>query len=616
MVLAVACQALAWRLRVPSLLLLLLVGFGLGQGVSPEDVLGRDVLFAAVTLAVGVILFEGSLSLRYRELSEVGRPVLRLCSVTVVIAWALIAAAAWLVGVRWELALLAGALLVVTGPTVIGPILRTLRPTRRVSALLRWEGIVVDPIGAILAVLVFQGVISGGREGSLGALISTLAITVGVAILLALVGGILVEQLFTRHVIPDHLQGVACLATALGALTASNALQSESGLLTITLLGIFLGNRPRLDLHHVAEFAEHLQVLLVGLLFVILAGRVTPGELGDVLVPGLIFVALLVLVVRPVSVLLGLAGTDTSRAERSLLARMAPRGIVAAAVTSIFALEFAHAADHAAQEGDPRAGELADLAAAAGDLVPMVFLVIVATVAIYGLGVGRVAERLGLASSSPQGILFVGGDSWVVQAAQRLDEEGIPSLLVARDYGTLTAARRAGLTTVTANILSDYAVRDLDMAGIGYLIATTAEDEVNATAAREFAQVLGRASVFQLQRAEHAAGHDENSRRAPAAHLTARTPFQPPVDHAQLEDRMASGGRVVVTRLSETFGMDDFMAVHGDDAVLLFVIREGVLEVVTSRTHTPGPGDRVVAIVTDADDPTDGGERKAGSATV
>lgn len=604
--LAVGAQILAWRLKIPSILLLLLVVFGLGQGVSPEDVLGRDVLFAGVTLAVGVILFEGSLSLRLREIADLGRPVVRLCTVTVAVAWAGAALAAWAVGVRWELALLVGAILVVTGPTVIAPILRMLRPTRRVSALLRWEGIVVDPLGAILGLLVFQAVVAGGRDGTAQALVTTLGTTVVVATAIAAALGILVEQLIVRHVVPDHLQGVACLAAALASLTLSNAVQAESGLLSVTLLGLYLGNRPHLDLHHVKEFAEHLQVLLVGVLFVILAGRVRSAELLDVLLPGVAFVALLVVVVRPVSVLVGLAGTDTTRAERSLLARMAPRGIVAAAVTSIFALELEHEAEEAAHAGDARAGELAGLAADAAGLVPLVFLVIVLTVALYGLGVGRMAERLGLASTSPQGVLFAGGPPWAVQAAQRLEEEGIPCLVVARDYRDLAGARTAGLRAVTANILSDYAVRDMDLAGIGHFVATTPEDEVNATAAREFAQVLGRVHVFQLQRAEHAAGVPAHGgRRAPAAHLTARTPFEPPLTPAEMDQRTDAGWRVTRTRLTDEFGVGDLREVHGADAVLLFVVRSGRLDVVTDRTR-PSAGDAVVALVpprTDSDGP-------------
>ena len=194
---------------------------------------------------------------------------------------------------------------------------------------------------------------------------------------------------------------------------------------------------------------------------------------------------------------------------------------MAAAVTSIFALEIGHAAEEAVHDGDARASELTRLASEAEALVPLVFLVIVGTVALYGLGVGRVAERLGLASTSPQGVLFVGGRTWVVQAARRLEESGVPCLVVDREYGDLAAARQAGLTTVVTNILSDYAVRDMDLAGIGRLLAATDDDEVNSAAAREFVHVLGRPAVYQTRRADSGEGNGAR-RKATAAHLTGR----------------------------------------------------------------------------------------------
>src|SRR5690606_38162012 len=200
------------------------------------------------------------------------------------------------------------------------------------------------------------------------------------------------------------------IAVAATGLVGSNMIQSESGLLTVTILGIVLGNRPRLQLEHVKEFYEHLQVILIGVLFVILAGRVTPQQVLDILPPAMVFVGILILVVRPVSIWLGLKGTETSRKERLLLSGMAPRGIVAAAVTSIFALELEHAA---ADASGSRGEALAQLATEAESMVPLVFVTIVVTVSIYGLGVGRLAERLGLATTNPQGVVFAGSQEWV-----------------------------------------------------------------------------------------------------------------------------------------------------------------------------------------------------------
>ncbi len=593
LVVSVVAQWLAWQVKLPSILLLLLIGFGLGRLVDPEQVLGREVLFGGVSIAVGIILFEGSMSLRLTHVRDLGRPVIRLCTVTVGIAWVLITLCAWLIGFQLQVALLIGAILVVTGPTVLAPILRQLRPTRRVSSLLRWEGIVVDPIGALLAVLVFQGVLIGGVGEALPQLVLAVLKTVVIAFGIALAVGVLLEFAMRRHLIPDFLHGVTFLAAAVGAMVGANLLQDQSGLVTVTVLGIFVGNRPELHVEHVAEFKEHLQVLFVGGLFVVLASRIHPDALAAVAPRSLLFVLLLVVVVRPVSVLIGLWGTKVTRQERVLLACMAPRGIVAAAVSSVFALSLAR---NARESGRPELIHLADQAA---QLAPVVFVVIVCTVAVYGLGVGRLAERLGLASPSPQGILFVGDDDWVVQAAKVLTESRIQTVVLSRHYRSLAGARMSGLPTVTANILSDYAVKDMDMAGIGSLIACTSEEEVNATAAREFAHVLGRANVYQLRRAL-AEDPSADKRKAEASHLTARAPFHPALSYPEMAERVARGMTVKRTRLTEEFTLAHFMERYGEETVLLFAIKqEGSVDVLHEGMKIPQTGVSVVALVHD-----------------
>jgi NhaP-type Na+/H+ or K+/H+ antiporter len=605
---SVVCQWIAWRLGIPSILLLLLVGFGIGQVVRADDVLGHELLFDGVRLTVGIILFEGSLSLRVKQIHDLRHPVWRLCSLTVLVAWVMITTAAWLLGFDLRVALLIGAILVVTGPTVINPILRSLRPTRRVASLLRWEGIVVDPIGAILALLVFQAVLSGEASEAFPAVLLALGRTVLVAFGLGIGLGVLLEVLMRRRAVPDFLHGVAFLAAATSALVVSDALQPESGLLTVTVLGIFLGNRPQLHLEHVAEFKEHLQVLFVGALFIVLAGRVTAEQLVAVAPRAVIFLVALVLLVRPVSVLLGLLGTKVTRSERTLLAVMAPRGIVAAAVTSIFALGFGQAAEsltrRAASAGAAeraqlvaQAAELRHLADEAAQLVPLVFIVIVCTVAIYGLGISRVAERLGLASANPQGVVFVGVNTWVVDTAKLLQQLELPVLIVARNHASLAPARMAGLPTLTANILSEFAVKDMDLAGMGHFIACTPEDEINATAAREFRHVFGGANSYQLHRDARSTGTG-NDKRDTAGHLNGRYAFVPPLSRAELDARMRSGMSVKRTSLSPQFTLDDFRERYGDAAVILFVQRSpGHIEVAQPELKLPHDSGAVIAMV-------------------
>ncbi|WP_151526302.1 cation:proton antiporter [Serinicoccus kebangsaanensis] len=622
---AILCQLAAYRLRVPSILLLLVAGFGLGQWVSPESVLGRDLLFAGVNLCVGIILFEGSLSLRFRELRGLSSAVIRLCSVTVLLAWGLTTAAGITAGVEWQLALLIGAVLVVTGPTVIAPIIRQLRPTRRVSSMLRWEGIVVDPIGAILAVLVFQALIVGGPDGALETAALTLGRTLLISTVLALAFGVLLEVAMRRHVIPDFLEGVTFLAVAVGSLVISNELQSESGLLTVTMLGIYLANRPGLRLEHVRAFKEHLQVLIVGALFVLLAGRVSPAEVVAVAPTAAIFVVLLVLVVRPASVVLGLLGTEATRQERTLLAFMAPRGIVAAAVTSIFALEIEHAADEArelaalggetAQETlalEASAERLEQLVVESAGLVPLVFVTIVVTVALYGLGVGRLAERLGLATTTPNGVLFAGAPVWARQAAGVLSELKVPTLLVSLAPGEVTQSRMAGLKVERTHILSEYAVEDMELAGLGSLVAATHDDDTNSTAAREFGHALGQSNTYQLRRQGEALprrttsgrrGGGEDTERSEASakeqtasKLTARVAFSPPMSAPELDAATREGMQVRRTTLTDQHTLDDFRD-REPDAVLMFLVTDGVATVVTPRTQLPQEGATLVALV-------------------
>lgn len=604
---SVLCQWVAWRIGVPSILLLLITGFGIGQVVDAESVFGHDVLFDGIRITVGIILFEGSLSLRIKQIRDLRRPVARLISVTVLIAWVLIAASAYLLGFHPEVALLIGALLVVTGPTVIAPLLRALRPTQRISSLLRWEGVIVDPIGTVLALLVFQAVTASQTGLAVVAVATALVKTVVVAGVLGIALGAGLEVLLRRRAVPDFLHGVLFLAAAIGALVVSDALQPESGLLTVTILGVYLGNRPHLDIEHVAEFKEHLQVLFVGALFIVLGGRVSPAELGQVAPKALILLAALVIVVRPVSVLIGLAGTRVTRAERTMMACMAPRGVVAAAVTSIFALSIGRSADTLARQASHASGATArglaanarhlhQLAGQAQSMVPLVFIVIVGTVTIYGLSSGRIASRLGLAAPNPQGVMFVGVNRWVVQTAGHLRDAGVPVLIVARNHATLAPARSAGLETRTANILSEYAVKDMDLAGLGSFVACTPEDETNATAARQFARTFGAAHTYQLHRDSRSTGTGDDSQDT-ATHLSGRYAFVPSLSRDAMDTRVRDGAKVRRFDLSAAFTLTDLRAEY-DDPVLLFVLRSpGHAQVVDHRTRIPEDSGSVLALV-------------------
>lgn len=606
-VISVLCQAVASRLQIPSLLLLLVTGFALGQAVDARDLFGPDVLYGGVSLAVGIILFEGSLSLRMSQIRDLGRPVLRLCLVAPAIALPLITFAAWLLGFEFEIALLIGAILIVTGPTVINPILRTLRPTRRVGSLLRWEGIVVDPIGAILAVLVFQGVRAGGLGNALPSVMATLAASVLIALVIAGMLGWLLTQMMRRHAIPDFLEGVTFLAAAIGAMSVSNAVQPESGLLTVTMLGIFMANQRDVRLFSVLEFKEHLQVLFVGSLFIVLAGQVTPGQIADIAPRALLFIAALVLIVRPISIWISLWKTRVQPREKRLLASMAPRGIVAAAVTSIFALEFTRAAGETQEMAANASGSkqrqllseasrLEHLGHEASEMVPLVFIVIVGTVALYGLLIGRTAKRLDLADPSPQGVLFTGASPFIVELAEILTSLRISVLIVDRNYAALSHAQMAGVTTENVNILSEYASEEMGLSGIRYLVACTEDGDTNETAARQFRPILGSRNVFQLRR-DLEADAEGGNHQAVARHLEGRIAFRPATSYAEFTEKIQSGMHVKLMHLTSNFTLTDVKAYYGDRTVLLFTYRAGRLSVISGTSRIPEKDVSLIALV-------------------
>jgi NhaP-type Na+/H+ or K+/H+ antiporter len=564
--LGILAQWLAWRFKLPSILLLLAFGFGLsfGTGARIDDYLPQDTLLAIVGIFVAIILFEGGLTLKFSELREAGVPVLRLCTIGVLVALAVIALFARAIfDFDWPVAALLGAILVVTGPTVIGPLLRVIKPTRKIGSIVKWEGIVVDPIGAILAVLVFQVAVAGGFGAASETLFIALGKTLLVGVVLAVVLAKLIELLLKHHLIPDFLESVFLLAIVAVAFAVSNWIQQESGLLTVTVLGIALANQKSVSVREILEFKEHLRVLIISLLFILLSGRIPPESLRAALVPSLLFLAALIVVARPASIFIATVFSKHLKfRERLFLASLAPRGIVAAAVTAIFAIELEHAAD---------TGKLpAGIAEQAHQLVPIVFLIIIGTVLIYGIAAAPLARALGLASRNPTGVLFAGADSWIRLIAKALHDDGHEVLLLDTKYEKIAAARLDGLRAVRANILSEYAEESLDFSGIGQLVTATPNDEVNSLAAREFTHIFGRANIWQIAPQDK----DSHHMKAVASHRRGRICFLGEPTFSKLQLLARREAVIKKTKITEVFTLEDFQMTHGEDAIVLFLHSE------------------------------------------
>lgn len=583
-VLGIGAQWVSWRMRLPAILMLLLCGLLAGPVfgfINPDRLLG-DLLFPFVSLAVGVILFEGGLTLKFSDLRETRSTVLNLIFIGAAVTWAgASVAAVWILGFELRLALLLGAVVVVTGPTVIGPLLRHVQPTAKVGSTLKWEGILIDPIGATLALLVFEAIIIAESAPASEAA-RAVAIGIGRTILAGgLAGGVgalILVQMLKRYWIPDYLQSVVALGMVLAALVASDAMQPESGLLAVTLMGVILANQKSADIHAIIEFKENLKVLLISTLFILLSARLRIDDLSAMPWRATAFVIVLIVLVRPLAVWLSTLGSPLSWPEKGLIAWMAPRGIVAAAVASVFGLRLVEA----------------DIGIAQADLLaPVTFMVIIGTVAVYGLTASPIARALGVAFPNPQGILLVGAHYWARDLARVLTDCGIPVLLTDTNRANIRAARMAGLPSYLGNALSEHATEEMDLTGIGRMMALTGNDEINALAAVHYAGVFSRAEAYQLASSSEAKSELSSER------LRGRELFGSELTHARMSRLFAEGATIKRTPLTESFTYEDFRELYGEDAVALMMIEsEGRVRIMTVKDPpAPGPGTTLLSLV-------------------
>lgn len=579
LLLGVSAQWLAAWARLPSILFML--AFGLIAGpisgfVDPDDLLGK-LLLPGVSIAVCLVLFEGSLSLRMPELGRIAGPLRNLLSIGVVVTWACCGVAAYfLLQTSLTTSVLLGAILIVTGPTVVGPLLRHIRPVGSVGHVAKWEGIVIDPIGAVFAVLTFEAIEAwhaAGVESASLALAEGLLTTIVVGTTVGLGGAWALAYLLRRHWIADHLQSPLTLATVVAAFTVSNLIQHESGLLTVTLMGIALANLAPIQIKRIQEFKEDLSVLLISSLFILLAARLSLEDIAALGWRGPAFVAAVIFVIRPVAVFVSCIRSNLTLRERIFLAWMAPRGIVAGAMASVFALRLG-------ETGAP--------------LVPATFLVICGTVVVYGLTAAHLARWLGISSANPQGLLIAGAYPGARAIAHAVQNAGFRVLLVDSNWTNVMICKQEGLPAHFANVLSDEALEQLELGGLGRFLGMTSNDEVNSLAALLFSEVFGRSEVYQL--APLRTGKQGNKGTSV---VKGRTLFASDVTYEVLEERFAAGHEVKTTPLTDEFNYDNYMAHYGGNALVLFVVRSpGTLSVRTNgETAPPKRNHSVISIV-------------------
>lgn len=577
------CQWLAWRVKLPAIIFLLTAGVFLGPVMhwfNPDRLFG-ELLFSFVSLAVAVILFEGSLSLKFQNISGLKRVIRNLITFGVLITWLLTATATrWIFGFSWEVCFLFAALMVVTGPTVIIPILRTVRPKEKVAHVLMWEGILIDPIGAILAVLVFEFIISGGATGSL----TNETLVFGKIVLLGsglgVAGGYCFAALLRKYWIPYFLQNFAALVLVCLIFSLSNQIATESGLLSVTVMGVYLANRRGIELEDILNFKETLSVLLISILFIVLAARIDATRLAAFGWGAFTLFLVLQCIIRPVSVHLCALRSKLTLPERHLLAWIAPRGIVAAAISAVFAIKL---------EALGYAG--------AFEMVPLTFLMIAATVLLQSATAGRMARFLKVAEPPPTGFLIVGANQVAQTIALQLMNNKIQVILADENWEAISEAKMKGLRTYWGNPVSEHAEKHLNLLGIGYLLAITPSNDLNALVLNYYRSDFGPGQLFFVQNDPGVQNHVKNREPVKSG---GRRLFEDHMTYQWLCQKLREGAEVKTTTLTDEFTYEAYLKASEPKRLPLFAIdlQERVYVFVEETTFSPAAGWRIIGLTT------------------
>ncbi len=575
-------QWLAWKFNLPSILLLMIIGIAIGPVagyLNPDEFFG-DILFPFVSISVAIILFEGGLSLHFNEFKQISRTIWGIITIGNLVTWGLTTVISYyFLNLPLGHSLLISAILVVTGPTVIIPMLRQIKPKGRVGAILKWEGIVNDPIGAILALLVFEILIAAGPAEATTIAIYTILKSFIIGIAMGAATSAFIIYLLKKDAVPDYLQSPFILTMVIGVFALSNVLQSESGLLTVTVMGMILANQKYVTIHHIIEFKENLRVLLISFLFIVLSARLQLSDLQLLNWGSFLFVALLIIVVRPAAIFASTVKSGLKIKEKIFLSGMAPRGIVAAAITSLFAIELS--------EKHITGSET---------LVPVMFLVIIVTITLYGLTASTLAKKLDLSESNPQGCLIVGAHKLGRSIAKALNDEHFKTLLIDTNRSNVMQARMEGLNAIAGNILSESIIEEIDLDGIGKLIALTTNNEVNSLAALQFSRIFGSSNVFQIGMDRNKDGKiDEVSRE-----LRGRILFSDSALMCTLEELIVDDSAISSTKITEEFNYEKMKEKYGEQNIIpLFLITPDHELLVYSKDNkpVPKPGDILMSII-------------------
>lgn len=526
-VLSVLARLIATWVRVPAIVPLLIVGVLAGTSVSgvidPTALLG-DALSPAVQIAVGIILFEGSLSLKRDELGAgVRSAVVRLITFGVLITWVLATLAiVWLFELPHPIAVLIGAIVIVSGPTVVLPILDFISPSTRVRSVLKWEGILIDPIGAIIAVVVFGSLAEA--NGKVAIDLGEILLSLGSGLLVGALAALVLLPLLSSRKLADRDKVAATLMLVVASFAAADALFADSGLVATIVMGVVLANQKRVRVDYIAEFKETLVPILIGILFILLAANVDVESVIDLGWRGLALVGILVFLVRPLAVAT-LVGLPFSGREKTFFAAMAPRGIVAASTASAFGLDLT-------QQGIPGAEKI----------IPITFMVIVGTVFISALGTPTLGRLLGVTGTKPPSLLLIGGPRWALAMAAAMREAGAEVRLWTEDEQETIAAEEAGIVAFGGPLDPHAGSIQTAMEELSAVALVSEDDTLNQVMSYQLAEHYQPDQIYRLR---------SPSGTPPLVNSHASPLFDDLADSEEVERRVEAGERMVVFKSGE-----------------------------------------------------------------
>jgi len=565
---AMVSQYLSWKLKLPSILFLILSGIILGplsEAVLPGglklvdgNIIFGEALSPFVSICVAIILFEGSLSLSFSKVKNIGSVVILLTTVGLALTVIFTALFCYyVIGLNLELSLLIGGITCVSGPTVVPPLMRIVRPKRHVASILKWESIIVDPIGALVVVFMLSWFVIGGNfageENGATIFAAYMVFVCFLGVIAGFISGFLIGICFRRHYIPEYLKSFFVLAVVVVGFIISDAVMHGAGLLMVTVAGLVMANMKDIRMTDIVSFKENLSIVIISILFIVLGAEIDFGLFKTYWLSLIEVFLFLQFVLRPAVVYLCAIGSKTSFAERFVMGMIYPRGIVAASVAALVAVKITKMHPELHHEADV--------------LVFFVFMIIVFTVVFQSVFTPVISKRLGVTEPEGKGFLIIGGNRFARELAEVFVKNDIDVVITDSSWGNVQKCRQLGLNTYYGSPVSIHADWSINLVGIGAMLGLSTSEYVNAVSAMKYKHEFGSNSTYVLRTAQKESYKGIGSIETNLATLL----FEEGVDFNILIDRLNQGASIRSTNITLNYTLENFF-IDNVNAIALFII--------------------------------------------